>query len=355
MIPRTASPRPSNRCLNALRNAATSAASGAWSSTRNDSRRYVRLSTTLGTQNGPSYNSSTATYPPKGAGASSRYSPATLARGVDVTAFLKSIKKELDVRGLEVKGITTDGSSLYPGPLALRSAGVPHEACSFHVLKELTGSVPYALAKVRREPRADRPPMPSGRPSKAKARHRRRAGHAGRRVADLFEHRYWFVTHHLTPAERVALRRATRGLPDLRALRDVMDEVYRPFVDRRCRTGTALGKLARLRPRVRRFKRIGKTRQKVFAPTLEKALVFLDDKPLPSTSDAVERGNRRHRKVQKTACRVRTKRNLERRMALDLLREMNGTGRERGRRTLHRGRSPGRFSPEEQPASVTVA
>ena len=268
-------------------------------------------------------------------------------RAADVAAFLKPFKKELDGRGLAVRGITTDGSSLYPGPLALLFAGVPHQVCSFHVLKELTESVLHALAKARRQLRADLPPMPKGRPSraKAKARRRRRANRARRRVADLFEHRYLFVTHHLTPVGRATLRRVTRGLPHLRALRDVMDEVYRLF-DRRCRTDTALAKLARLRARVRRFKRFGRALQKVFAPTLGKALVFLDDRLLPSTSNAVERGNRRHRKMQKTVYRVRTKRNLERRMALDLLREMNAAGRERTRQALHRARSPGRFTVE---------
>ena len=85
-----------------------------------------------------------------------------------------------------------------------------------------------------------------------------------------------------------------------------MDQVYGLF-DRRCRTETALDKLARLRRRVRCFKSIGKTLQKLFSPNLEKALTFLDDKLLPSTSNAVERGYRRHRKMQKTVYRVRTK------------------------------------------------
>jgi hypothetical protein len=97
-----------------------------------------------------------------------------------------------------------------------------------------------------------------------------------------------------------------------------------------------------------------RTLQKLFSPTLEKALVFLDDKLLPSTSNAVERGNRRHRKMQGSVYRVRTKRNLERRMALDLLREMHGRGRRRATRALHRGRSPGRFKPAEQERPVTV-
>jgi hypothetical protein len=140
-----------------------------------------------------------------------------------------------------------------------------------------------------------------------------------------------FVTQHLTPAQRRTLGRVTRGLPQPRVLRDVMDEVYRPTLsavegDRRCRTDTALDKLARLRARVRRFKAVGKTLRKPFSPTLEKALVFLDDKLLPSMCNAVERGNRRHRKMQKSVYRVRSKRDLERRMALDLLREMHAAG-----------------------------
>src|SRR5206468_11373884 len=132
------------------------------------------------------------------------------------------------------------------------------------------------------------------------------------RIAELFEHRYLFVAHHVTPAQERTLRRITRGLPHLRSLRRVMDQVYRLF-DRRCRTDTALGKLAELRRRVKRFKKVGKALAKLDSPNLEKALTFLDDKLLPATSNAVERGNRRHRKMQKAVYRVRTKKGLERR------------------------------------------
>jgi hypothetical protein len=70
-----------------------------------------------------------------------------------------------------------------------------------------------------------------------------------------------------------------------------MDQVY-ALCDRRCRTQTALAKLAKRR-RLQRFAQVGETLKKLFSPTLEKALTFLDDKLLPSTSNAVERGNRR--------------------------------------------------------------
>ena len=107
------------------------------------------------------------------------------------------------------------------------------------------------------------------------------------------------------PAERATLRRITRGLPQLRTLRGLMEEVYRLF-DRRCRTATALAKLADLRARLRRFGRLRTVLKKLLSPGLEKALVFLDERLLGATSNAVERGNRRYRKMQKTVYRVRT-------------------------------------------------
>ncbi len=77
-------------------------------------------------------------------------------------------------------------------------------------------------------------------------------------------------------------------------------------------------KLEKLRRRVRRFKKLGKSLDKLKSPNLEKALVFLDDKLLGSTSNAVERGNRRFRKAQKSIYSVRTKQHLEQRLALDM-------------------------------------
>jgi hypothetical protein len=271
----------------------------------------------------------------------------------DITRFLKSFRKQLDARDLGVLGITTDGSPLYPGPLALVFDGVPHQVCQFHVIKELARAVLHALAKVRKGLKAKLPRLPRGRPAKAGRRQAARAERGRRRVADLFEHRHLFVARHLTPGRERTLRRVTRGLPQLRTLREIMDQVYGLF-DRRCRSDTALEKLARLRRRARRFRDVGKALAKLFSPNLEKALTFLDDKLLPSTSNAVERGNRRHRKMQKTVYRVRTRRSLERRMALDLLREMQAAGRCRATKALHRARTPHRFDAETAAASVTV-
>ncbi len=102
------------------------------------------------------------------------------------------------------------------------------------------------------------------------------------------------MQRHLTPAERATLQRITRGFAQLRALREIVEEVYRLF-DRRCRTATALTKLARLRQRVRRFSTLCQVLKGLFSANLEKALTFLDDRLLGATSNAVERGNRRYR------------------------------------------------------------
>ena len=84
---------------------------------------------------------------------------------------------------------------------------------------------------------------------------------------------------------------------------------------------------------------MGKTLAKLYSPNLEKALTFLDDKLLPSTSNAVERGNRRHRKMQKTVYRVRTTEQVCGRIALDMQRDQQRSAREMTIHALHIDRS----------------
>jgi hypothetical protein len=130
------------------------------------------------------------------------------------------------------------------------------------------------------------------------------------------------------------LQRITRGLLKLW---EIMEEVYRLF-DRRCRTDTAMAKLPQLRQRISGFKEVGRILSKLQSPNLEKALTFLDDKLFPSTSNAVERGNRRHRKMQKTVYHVRTKTTITNRIAFDMLRDSQKEGRSKTAKTLHRAR-----------------
>lgn len=258
----------------------------------------------------------------------------------DMRSFLTEFKAQLDARGLVVRGITTDGSTLYPTVLKELWPEAPDQICVFHVLKEITKAVLRALAKLRKELAQQIPKQPRGRPrqdKQAKAR-ARKAKRLKEKVAELFEYRFLFVRHRLTPAEQKIVARLARGRPQLRALRDIMDEVYRLF-DRRCCTATALKRLAKLRARVRRFKRLGKALDKLKSPTLDKALLFLDDELLGATSNGVERGNRRFRKAQKSIYSVRTAQQIRRRLALDLYREQRAGRRAQTMKSLHQSRA----------------
>ena len=256
----------------------------------------------------------------------------------DVRAFFQRFRQVLEARELSLAGITTDGSPLYPVPIVDVFGQMPHQICEFHVIAELTKAVLKAVAKIRKSLAATLPKLGRGRQSKARKRLARRRKRIQAKITDLFQHRHLFVQHGLTPGEKKTLRRITRGLPHLRALREIMNEVYRLF-DRRCRTETALDRLAKLRRRVRRFKKVGQTLKKLFSPNMEKAMTFLDDSLLPATSNAVERGNRRHRKMQKTVYRVRTHERIVGRIALDMQRDAQAPGRTCTTAALHLART----------------
>jgi hypothetical protein len=257
----------------------------------------------------------------------------------DIRAFLGRLKTALTARALTLRGITTDGSALYPAPLAEVFGGVRHQLCEFHIVADVVKAVLGAVASARKSLAAKQPKLPKGRPSTPAAK---QAARTKKRLevqrAALFTHRYLFVQRHLSKTERKTLWRLTRGLPQLQKLRAIMEQVYALF-DRRCRTQTALDKLDKLRRRLLRFPQVGETLKKLFSPTLEKALTFLDDKLLPSTSNAVERGNRRYRKMQKSVYRVRTQEQISARLALDMWREAQAEGRQQTLALLHLARA----------------
>lgn len=257
----------------------------------------------------------------------------------DILLFLARLNEQIGKRGHAVVGITTDASPLYPLPIRLAFGAIPHQVCEFHIKKELTKVVLRVVAQWRKRLAEQKPKLPRGRPgtNQRVRRLQRQAQDLQQRIADLFEHRHLFVRHHLSSDERTLLRERTRSDRPLRVLRAIMDEVYRLF-DRRCRTDTALAKLAQLRRRVRRHRNLGKLLDKLDSPNLEKALTFLDDKLLAATSNAVERGNRRHRKMQKAVYRVRQRETLQGRLALDLQREGQASERQDTLGTLHQTR-----------------
>lgn len=253
----------------------------------------------------------------------------------DVLIFFRKVDMILSTRGLSVFGVTTDASPLYPGPIATVWPKATHQVCEFHILKEITLSVLRAVAKVRKGLLSRIPKINRGRPSTTTQKRKARRGKVLRtKLTDLFNNRHLFVKHHLTISEKKTVKCLTHGRSQLKALRQLMDDVYDLF-DRRCRTDTALAKLNKLRSKLRRFKNLDKTLQKINSHNIEKALMFLDDSLLEATSNSVEGTNRRHRKMQKTIYRVRTEESITNRIALDMLRDQENTTRQDALTVLH--------------------
>src|ERR1035437_1422353 len=142
----------------------------------------------------------------------------------DITKFFQRFHEALKARGLTLAGITTDGSPLYPATIAKVFGAIPHQFCQYHVIAELNKSVLKAVAKVRRQLKATLPKLGRGRPTPATRQLAAQKKRIAAKVADLFEHRHLFVGHQLTPGERKALQRITRGQPGLRTLRQIVDE-----------------------------------------------------------------------------------------------------------------------------------
>ena len=182
-------------------------------------------------------------------------------RHEDITAFLGRLHGALGERDLPRKGITTDGSSLYPEPIREVFGKVPHQLCPFHVIAALVKGGLSAVASERKRLATAKPTLTRGRPSckdQTARRLVRKSTSMPKNISDVFEGRFLFVKRRLTPSERTQLLRITRGLPHLRKRREIMDHMYALF-DRRCRTPTALGKLRTLRQWVKRFTWIGDT------------------------------------------------------------------------------------------------
>ena len=107
----------------------------------------------------------------------------------DIRAFLQRLQTALAVRDLTLRGMTTDGSPLYPTPLAEVFRGVPHQLCQFHVVKDIVKAVVQAVARERKRLAAQQPtiaPGPSEHPGgPAGGPHEKAAGSATRRLVRL--------------------------------------------------------------------------------------------------------------------------------------------------------------------------
>jgi hypothetical protein len=67
----------------------------------------------------------------------------------DLAAFLGRLQTAVDERGWTRKGITTDGSALYPEPIRIVFGEVPPQLCTFPIIKDLTKGIWTAVATAR--------------------------------------------------------------------------------------------------------------------------------------------------------------------------------------------------------------
>ena len=179
----------------------------------------------------------------------------------DITAFLGRLQTALAARDLGLRGITTDGSALYPEPIRTVFGEVTHQMCPFHVLKELPQGILSAVAAERNRLATSTPKLKRGRPAstdQVARRLARQSKQSQEKIRDVFQERFVLVKRRRKPSERKRLVHSTRGVPQLRTWREIMDHISALF-DRRCRTQTALGKLKKLRQWVNRCTWIGAT------------------------------------------------------------------------------------------------
>ena len=119
-----------------------------------------------------------------------------------------------------MRGITTDGSTLYPAAIQAIWGNLPHQICEFHILKDLNLAILRAVAQVRKQLTAEQPKLKRGRPTAAQRKTVLKRQRLQQKIADLFEYRYLFVQHYLTESERATLHRITRSAPTAGTPRD---------------------------------------------------------------------------------------------------------------------------------------
>jgi len=246
----------------------------------------------------------------------------------DVLEMLEEFKRTLDQRNLPLAGITTDGSNLYPTAIEEAVGKVPHQVCRFHVASTIAKAAREAVVHLYKQRKARLPKLKGGRPRREEQEQARRVREENERLLKLYRLRYVMVARAPDPEKLKEALQLLQPYPEIASVRGIMQQVYGLYT---CPdTATALAKLGAIRQQVAQLKdqKLVALQSALNGPCIEKSLVFLNDPSLPSTSNAVERSNRRYRKMQKTVYRVRSKRQLQRRIAMDLLREQRALGRE---------------------------
>jgi Transposase len=235
--------------------------------------------------------------------------------------FLQNLK----VWGFSPRVVITDGSNLYPAPLAELWPQARHQLCIFHVLKDVNDCVLDAFRRLRRRlGQSGRRKGRRGRPSKAQRRARARRGARKRdRAHFLWKHRHLLVRRpdELSDRERQGLLQMLAYLPALGVLRRFVAQVHHLFDpgqsphQARCRRAA----LARV-PEYQADADLARAVAMLSAEKFEKMVAYLHGPAAwrVRTNNHVERVNRRLRYFEKVRYKWRRRRTLVRFVVLAL-------------------------------------
>ena len=145
----------------------------------------------------------------------------------------------------------------------------------------------------------------------------------------MYRSRHLLLRRELNQEQHQDLQELYEAYPLLKDLRQLLLELYGLY---QCSgRDQAMARLRQLRDQAAGQQELCSPEllSALHGPILEKSLVYLDHQAMPATSNAVERSNRRFRKMQKGVYRVRQPHQIRRRLGLDLLREQRAAQRKR--------------------------
>lgn len=274
---------------------------------------------------------------------------------VNDAAHMACFLRALRYHGFVPQVVVTDGSPLYPKTLAEVWPDARHQRCVFHVLQDVNAKILAAVRRLRRQ-KANRGKggrrRRRGRPSKAQRQRRQRSGPTAKEKASfVYKHRFLIVkkAQRLSKHEWDDLVQMFAYLPALRPLWYFSQDVYQLFSPEQvARLARRRRTLLQKRTDYQEVPELTQAMELLQGDKFDKMIAFLE-RPLGEqvrTNNHVERTNRKLRFDEKVRYKFRSRRSLERFLALRLDRLDRQTSKARPPRpepqTKHR---PGSATP----------
>lgn len=241
-------------------------------------------------------------------------------------AFLQALKD----RGLDVQVAITDGSPLYKDALQSYWAGVEHQLCVFHVIKDVNklilDGVRAIKNRIKRQGNKGRKKR-RGRPSKPAQQQRQRRGGMSKKEQATFiwEHQYLIVRKpdDLSEQDKDNLALMLQIAPDLTLFRHFNQQFYRLFekgITKQCARARRTRMVTHPLYQTNAF--LAKALKKISKDKFDKMIVFLGWENGQRTNNHVERNNRVFRMMQKTRYKRRKPHTIEKALELELYARM---------------------------------